>query len=563
MTLQEDSVENNDQLESNLVVIDEADFRSFGLDKSILEEIESQGFTTPTEVQKLSIPEVLKDRDLISQAQTGSGKTAAFALPIIQKCIWNKSYQALVLVPTRELAKQAKDAFKSLSPRNISVVSIVGGEPYPRQIENVNRGAKVIVATPGRLIDHLKSGNFKRYKPETIVLDEADEMMDMGFLEDIKEIFELTSTRKQTLLFSATMPRQIVRLSRDYLKDPLEIKCANFGKQHQDIEQILYLLRHREKETALLRSIDMECPESAIVFCRTKRNTSELTDYLTRKGLDVVCLHGDLTQRERTRSIGQLKDGVASIMIATDVASRGIDISDLSHVYNFDVAENGDRYTHRIGRTGRAGKKGKAISFATLAEYRSTPYFKGTRETDPKLTFREFPSLKEIQKFKQKNFIKKISEYPVDKSLMAGMEEMLEGMDTQELLYKALSYMQRQHKIEGPDRIGFSEKDYKESQRHRNSPYNQRRSSGGRDRGGRGGNRGYMRRKSGGGGSSYRGGRDRGGEGGGERRGGYRGGEGGGSSRRSSGGESRGGSRSGGRRYGKDSSRSRQPSRRS
>ncbi len=560
MTLQEDSVEVSDQSESSLVVIDEVDFSSFGLDKSILEQIESQGFKTPTEVQKLSIPEVLKDRDLISQAQTGSGKTAAFALPIIQKCIWNKSYQALVLVPTRELAKQAKDAFKSMGPRTISVVSIVGGEPYPRQIENVNRGAKVIVATPGRLIDHLKSGNFKRYKPETIVLDEADEMMDMGFLEDIKEIFEMTASRKQTLLFSATMPRQIVKLSRDYLKDPLEIKCADFGKQHKDIEQILYLIRHREKPTALLRSIDMECPDSAIVFCRTKRDTSELTDYLTRKGLDVVCLHGDLTQRERTRSIGQLKDGVASIMIATDVASRGIDISDLSHVYNFDVAENGDRYTHRIGRTGRAGKKGKAISFATLAEYRSTPYFKGTRETDPKLTFREFPSLKEIQKFKQKNFIEKISEYPVDKNLMAGLEEILEGVDSKELLYKALSYMQRQHQIEGPDKIGFSERDYKESQRHRSSPFNQRRSSGGG--GDRGGRRGYMRRGSSSSDGGYRGGARRGSEGGGDSRrggGGYRGGEGGGSSRRSDG-DSRGGSRGG--RFGRDKPRGRQQSHR-
>jgi ATP-dependent RNA helicase DeaD len=242
-----------------------------------------------------------------------------------------------------------------------------------------------VVATPGRLLDHLSSKRLKNFKPHMVILDEADEMLDMGFIEDIRKILTFTPNDRQTMLFSATIPAPIARLARESLKDPKQIKLVSEGDTHKDIEQRLYVVKGNERESALLRLMEEETPEKAVVFCRTRRDTIELHEKLTRRGFMVQALHGDLSQDERTRAMESIKRGRTKILVATDVASRGLDIKDLSHVINYQLPECSDRYTHRIGRTGRAGNKGMAISFVTPTEFRSFNYLRHALNNDLKL----------------------------------------------------------------------------------------------------------------------------------------------------------------------------------
>lgn len=430
-------------------------FEDLGLTDLVLKGVADAGFTLPSPIQAVAIPTILSGQDIIGQAQTGSGKTGAFVMPALQTLLSNKTVEVLVLVPTRELAMQVVTEFERLGKyHRLSVATVVGGQPSMRQIEMVNRGAQVVVATPGRLLDHLQSGRLKNFTPRLVVLDEADEMLDMGFIDDIKSILKFIPNKRQTLLFSATMPGPIAKLAREELTDPHHIKLNQGAEQHADIEQQLYVVKDSDKELALMRLIDAESPHKAIVFCRTRRETDDLCRNLVQGGIKATALHGDLGQHERNRAIDEIKNGVAHVLVATDVASRGLDISDLSHVFNFHTPENRDRYTHRIGRTGRAGNKGVAITIATPYELQSNAFY--SRKPGLNFTVSNVPSRKDLEVKHSTQLIETIKQTYVSPEIQAICEELLSKEDAFEMLCKFYAHMQAGKKIQGPERLGLS-----------------------------------------------------------------------------------------------------------
>jgi superfamily II DNA/RNA helicase len=352
-------------------------FESLGLDPKLLSAIAATGFTTPTSVQVAAIPPALAGHDLMVSAQTGSGKTAAFMLPalnrIAQTAAANKGVgvQVLVLTPTRELAQQVTDATavygKHLSDLRTAVV--VGGMPYGAQLKALSRRVDVLVATPGRLIDHLNSGRVKLSTVHTLVLDEADRMLDMGFIEDIESIVSHLPKERQTLLFSATLDGTIARLAAKMMRDPQRLELATQKEKHTNITQSLMYaddLSHKmQLLDHVLRDVDLG---QAIVFTSTKRGADELADRLADQGFSAAALHGDMNQRQRTRTLSMLQRGQLRVLVATDVAARGIDVQGISHAINFDLPMQAEDYVHRIGRTGRAGRSGQAFTLATHAE---------------------------------------------------------------------------------------------------------------------------------------------------------------------------------------------------
>lgn len=474
-------------------------FIDFNLNNNLLKGVQTVGFKDPSPIQEQAIPMVLAGSDLIGQAQTGSGKTAAFVIPAIEKLKYDKSVEVLVLVPTRELCKQVVKEFERIAKfTKTRVVGVVGGESGYRQIELINRGAQVVVATPGRILDHLSSGRLKKFVPQLVVLDEADEMLDMGFIDDIRKILAYTPQNRQTLLFSATMPDAIARLAKDELKKPEHIRLTSKAAQHNDIEQLLYLIRPRERDAALIRLIDAEKPHKAVVFCRTRRDTTDVCENLVRSGIRALALHGDLSQNERTRAIREIKDGHAKVLVATDVASRGLDIPDLTHVFNYQVPENHERYTHRIGRTGRAGKKGKSITLATQQDVGGNYYLRNSTKQDSKINLAEIPSLASVREEKNRDFFEDISSLSISKEAQKACESFVDHESSYEFLQKLYTYVMKKHQVKGPDLIGFS---VGESER---MLLNSRSSSSSRNgfrsrRGGGGNGRGYSSRSSGGG----------------------------------------------------------------
>jgi superfamily II DNA/RNA helicase len=348
-------------------------FQDLNLREEILKAIEEAGYTAPTPIQSQAIPQILGGMDLRASAQTGTGKTAAFILPALNKLLQPSSIasqgpRVLILVPTRELAMQvAAEAEKySRNLSRIKTVCIYGGTPYPVQNRQLSRPYEILVATPGRLIDHMQRGKIDFSRLELFILDEADRMLDMGFIEPVEEIAKALPKKRQTLMFSATLKGQVMNLSKRLLNNPVEISVASDHTKHENIEQkILYVddLNHKHR---LLDHI-LQTPElnQVIIFTSTKRYAGELEDKLCGSGFKAAALHGDMTQRERSRTIRQLREGTINILIATDVASRGIDVQNISHVINFDLPMSAEDYVHRIGRTGRAGAKGVAFSFAS------------------------------------------------------------------------------------------------------------------------------------------------------------------------------------------------------
>jgi len=352
-------------------------FEDLGLRPELLGALSALGYEEPTPIQHEAVPPLIEGRDLLGQAATGTGKTAAFALPVLQRLTAHRREKppvALVLLPTRELAVQVSEAFhrygKDLGAR---VLPVYGGAPIVRQLRSLESGVDVVVATPGRALDLLNRGSLQLGDVATVVLDEADEMLDMGFAEDLEAILDETPEDRQTVLFSATMPRRLDALARRYLSDPVRISIARektAAGEAPRVRQTAYVVPRAAKPAALGRILDIEAPTAAIVFCRTREEVDSLTETLNGRGYRAEALHGGMSQEQRDRVMGRLRGGTADLLVATDVAARGLDIDQLTHVVNYDVPSAPESYVHRIGRVGRAGREGVAITLAEPREHR-------------------------------------------------------------------------------------------------------------------------------------------------------------------------------------------------
>jgi len=346
-------------------------FADLDISAPVLKALKEVGYETPSPIQAATIPLLLANRDVLGQAQTGTGKTAAFALPILSRIdIKQATPQALVLAPTRELAIQVAEAFQSYAAhiKGFHVLPIYGGQSYGPQLSALRRGVHVVVATPGRVIDHIEKGSLDLSQLKTLVLDEADEMLRMGFIDDVEHILQQTPPERQTTLFSATMPPAIKRIAKTYLRDPAEVTVAAKTGTAENITQRYWLVAGMQKLDALTRILEAEPFDGMIIFARTKLGTEELATKLQARGFAAVAINGDMAQQARERTIDQLKTGKIDILVATDVAARGLDVERISHVINYDVPSDPESYTHRIGRTGRAGRSGDAILFITPRE---------------------------------------------------------------------------------------------------------------------------------------------------------------------------------------------------
>ncbi|MGO3469245.1 MAG: DEAD/DEAH box helicase [Weissella hellenica] len=345
-------------------------FSELGLTQDLLTAIEKHGYVEATPIQEKTIPLTMAGKDVIGQAQTGTGKTAAFGLPILEMIDNdNKDVQALVVSPTRELAIQTQEElFKLGRDKHVRVQAVFGGADIRRQINGLNHGAHIVVGTPGRLIDHIRRGTINLSHVKTLVLDEADEMLNMGFLEDIESILKAVPDERQTLLFSATMPAAIKRIGVQFMTNPEHIQIAAKELTTDLVDQYYVRVRDFEKFDVLTRILDVQQPQLAIMFGRTKRRVDELTRGLELRGFNAAGIHGDLTQQKRSQVLKQFKNGEIRILVATDVAARGLDVSGVDYVYNFDIPQDSESYVHRIGRTGRAGAHGTSVTFISNAE---------------------------------------------------------------------------------------------------------------------------------------------------------------------------------------------------
>ncbi len=380
-----------------------ASFDAFGLRPELLSALVGLGYEEPTPIQREALPPLLEGRDLLGQAATGTGKTAAFALPLLQRLsetnLSGTQPRALVLVPTRELAVQVSEALhrygRGLGAR---VLPIYGGQPIGRQLGSLKRGVDVVVATPGRALDHIRRGTLELGSLAVVVLDEADEMLDMGFAEDIDAILADTPASRQTVLFSATMPARIAALARRHLRDPVRLEIAREtgpASEAPKVRQTAYVVTRAQKLAALGRVLDVEAPTAGIVFCRTRNEVDEVTDALNARGYRAEALHGGMAQEQRDRAMGRLRTGTADLLVATDVAARGLDIEQLTHVINYDVPSAPDAYVHRIGRIGRAGREGVAITLAEPREHRMLRNIE--RATKQRITIERVPTVADLQ----------------------------------------------------------------------------------------------------------------------------------------------------------------------
>lgn len=347
-------------------------FSEMGLSDPILKAVTAMGFEEATPIQGRAIPIILQGRDLVGQAQTGTGKTAAFGIPILERIIpKQKDIQALVVVPTRELAVQVSDEIGKLGQfKGVRVLPIYGGQAIEHQFRALSHYPHVICGTPGRLLDHINRKTLRLDRAQLVVIDEADEMLDMGFLEDIEAILRRVSEESQTLLFSATMPGPIQDLARRFLKKPEFISIERAALTAPSIEQVYCETNEPQKFEVFSRLLDSDNPELALVFVRTKRRVDELTEALQKRGYEAEGLHGDMNQRQRDEAMRKFREGRINLLVATDVAARGLDVSGITHVYNFDIPQDPESYVHRIGRTGRAGKTGVATTLITYREMR-------------------------------------------------------------------------------------------------------------------------------------------------------------------------------------------------
>ena len=464
-------------------------FKDFNFKANLQKSIDEAGFKEPSPIQKDAIPVVLQGKDIVGQAQTGTGKTAAFGLPIINMMKGGKGVEAVVIVPTRELAMQVSDElFRFGKNCGVHTATVYGGQSYNMQLRNIDRSS-IIVATPGRLIDLLK-GKKISISPSFVVLDEADEMLDMGFLDDIKEIFTYLPKQRQTLLFSATMPPAIKKLAQNILVEPEFITITKSEVTNSKITQSFYVVDEYERDDALIRLYDFKNPEKSIIFCRTKKEVDRLSTYLVSQGHMAKGLHGDMEQRQREEVIRSFKKGALDVLIATDVAARGLDVNDVTHVFNYHLPFDSESYVHRIGRTGRAGKEGTAVSIVTPHEFRMIQKIQKT--TGGKLEAKVVPNINSVKEKKTNSLKSKIGEQKVYDSGIDLVESLKEEYDLSTIAHKLASILTNATYVKGNNYIGKSETDIERLfERLKNDSGGDRDSRGrGRGRGGyRGGNR--------------------------------------------------------------------------
>ena len=372
-------------------------FESLGLGERTLKAVKAKGFEEPSEIQAACIPLLLKEgTEVVGQAQTGTGKTAAFALPILETVDEEKkSVQALILTPTRELALQVSEEINSLKgDRKTELTPIYGGASMEIQLRKLKRGVQIVVGTPGRILDHIKRGTLDLSNLVFMVLDEADEMLDMGFIEDIEEVLKNVPETRRMLMFSATMPPQIQKLAENFMKNPTLVRTQKTDAATPQADQIYFEVKEADKIEALTRIIDRDPDFYGVIFCRTKLQCDEIGHKLQARGYDAEALHGDLSQRERETILRKMKERVIRILVATDVAARGLDIQDLTHVINYSLPSDPEIYIHRVGRTGRAGKEGTAITFITPSEARRFSYIKKASKSE--IRKEEIPTPREV-----------------------------------------------------------------------------------------------------------------------------------------------------------------------
>jgi ATP-dependent RNA helicase DeaD len=433
-------------------------FRDLPLSKDVVSAVEKSGYETPTPIQEQIIPHVLEGKDVMAQSQTGSGKTAAFALPILTKIDTKaKAPQALVLAPTRELAIQVSESFERYASQisKFSSVAIYGGQDYEIQFRKLRRGVQVVVGTPGRVIDHINRGTLDLSKLQTLVLDEADEMLNMGFLDDVEYVLDKTPGNRQVTLFSATFNDQIKKIAKRYLTDPVQIKIQRKTITADSIRQRAIVCGNRDKIDLLIQMLEVEETDGILVFTRTKDSTITVADQINRAGFRVAALNGDMPQKTRERTIDRLKNQRLDIVVATDVAARGLDVTRVSHVFNYDFPESSDSYIHRVGRTGRAGRKGEAILFVTPSQRGKLRMVE--RATKKKIEIVEPPSAKHLNAMRVRKLrdlvSKTISESDLSKfkSLIATHAE--ESGESMEDIAAALAFIgQRGNEFFSTDR---------------------------------------------------------------------------------------------------------------
>lgn len=384
-------------------------FEEIDIDSAILRAVKEMGFEEMSPIQAKAIPEILKGKDIIGQAQTGTGKTAAFGIPLLQRINTNeKSLQALVLCPTRELAIQVAEEFRQLALflHGIKILPVYGGQEITKQIRSLKSGVQVIIGTPGRVMDHMRRKTVKFNNIKMVVLDEADEMFNMGFREDIETILKEIPEERQTVLFSATMPGPIMDIARKYQKDSQIIKVVKKELTVPKIEQYYYEVTPRNKEEVLCRLLDMYNPKLSLVFCNTKKQVDELTSALQVRGYFAEGLHGDMKQQQRDRVMHSFRNGRTEILVATDVAARGIDVDDVEAVYNYDVPQDDEYYVHRIGRTGRAGREGRAFTLVVGKEVYKLRDIQ--RYCKTKIKLQPIPSINDVTAVKAEKILSNI-----------------------------------------------------------------------------------------------------------------------------------------------------------
>ncbi|WP_040951626.1 DEAD/DEAH box helicase [Gorillibacterium massiliense] len=489
-------------------------FNEFGLEPKVLRAITEMGFEESTPIQEATIPLAMEGKDLIGQAQTGTGKTAAFGVPLVHKIQPSEErIVALIMCPTRELAIQVAEEIGKLGRfKGIRSLPIYGGQDIVKQIRALKKRPQIIIGTPGRLLDHINRKTIKLDDVQTVILDEADEMLDMGFMEDIQGILKLVPEERHTMLFSATMPVNIQRLAQQFLKNPQHVSVIPKQVSAPLIQQAYIEVQEKMKFEGLCRLLDMEAPELAIIFGRTKRRVDELSEALQKRGYSAEGLHGDLSQNQRDNVMRKFRDGSLDVLVATDVAARGLDVSGVTHVVNFDLPQDPESYVHRIGRTGRAGKEGTAWTFVTPREIDHLHFIE--KITRHRITRMSLPSLAEAIEGKQKATAERILNLVQEEAIneYKGVAiQLLEQYDSVNLLAAAIKLLSGEKKEvdieltpEEPLRAKKRRPDVRTAGRRPNTPYGgfgSRRPDGSRPEG-----RGGYGSSSGG---SYGGGRSR------------------------------------------------------
>jgi ATP-dependent RNA helicase DeaD len=428
-------------------------FSDFELHRNVYKAIHDMGFEEPSPIQAAAIPLILEGKDVIGQAQTGTGKTAAFGIPLVEKVSMENKVQALVLTPTRELAIQVSGELRKISKyKKIRTLPIYGGQSIGHQIRTLKQGVQAVIGTPGRVLDHLRRKTLRLEEVQMVVLDEADEMLDMGFIDDIKEILSHVQTNRQTLLFSATMPNEIRTLSRQYMSSPETVAINRKEVTAPLIDQVYYKVLERNKLESLCRILDSEDVGLGIVFCRTKRGVDELTEALQERGYMADGLHGDLSQAQRDKVMRAFRESEIELLVATDVAARGIDVGNVTHVINYDIPQDPESYVHRIGRTGRAGKKGIALTLVTPREMKQILMIEKITKTN--LRPCSVPTLEEVAERQQaqwKQQVTSLLEEDTDLSLFSTLVSELGTKYSLEKIAAAALHIAFSSSIQGED----------------------------------------------------------------------------------------------------------------